>query len=191
MNAGNVWTGEARECARTQPALGSLSARELKTPRTPQGRLQTGGRASTSTAAAAAATGGAGSLPLGQLSAQNPLSSFLLMPQLAPKKKPSTPKALPSPSGGPRTPSHHGGGTTPKPSAHAHASRVAVRSGGSGAAANILGLPFAELRKRYLVTPDELGRGRFGVIHVCIDRASGDRLACKTISKDKLRGGRA
>ena len=33
----------------------------------------------------------------------------------------------------------------------------------------------------------ELGRGEFGVTYLCTDRASGEALACKSISKKKLR----
>lgn len=34
---------------------------------------------------------------------------------------------------------------------------------------------------------DELGRGEFGVTYVCTDKSSGQVLACKSISKNKLR----
>jgi calcium-dependent protein kinase len=33
----------------------------------------------------------------------------------------------------------------------------------------------------------ELGRGEFGITFLCTDRASGEALACKSISKKKLR----
>ncbi|XP_047313751.1 calcium-dependent protein kinase 32-like [Impatiens glandulifera] len=34
---------------------------------------------------------------------------------------------------------------------------------------------------------NELGRGEFGVTYLCIDKSSGENLACKSISKNKLR----
>ncbi|WOL16916.1 calcium-dependent protein kinase 20 [Canna indica] len=34
---------------------------------------------------------------------------------------------------------------------------------------------------------EELGRGEFGVTYLCVDKATGDRFACKSISKKKLR----
>ncbi|CAI0425355.1 unnamed protein product [Linum tenue] len=42
------------------------------------------------------------------------------------------------------------------------------------------------IEERYLVDR-ELGRGEFGVTYLCIDRESRDLLACKSISKRKLR----
>ncbi|CAI5532779.1 unnamed protein product, partial [Closterium sp. Naga37s-1] len=51
---------------------------------------------------------------------------------------------------------------------------------------NILKRPFADVRESYKVDKNELGRGRFGVIRACVDRVTGERLACKTISKGML-----
>ncbi|KAG0455585.1 hypothetical protein HPP92_024573 [Vanilla planifolia] len=34
---------------------------------------------------------------------------------------------------------------------------------------------------------DELGRGEFGITHLCIDKDNGEKFACKSISKKKLR----
>ncbi|PKU67785.1 calcium-dependent protein kinase 20-like [Dendrobium catenatum] len=34
---------------------------------------------------------------------------------------------------------------------------------------------------------DELGRGEFGITYLCIDKATGEKFACKSISKKKLR----
>ncbi|KAL5206872.1 hypothetical protein ABZP36_035081 [Zizania latifolia] len=43
-----------------------------------------------------------------------------------------------------------------------------------------------EMRRRYTVG-EELGRGEFGVTRRCTDAATGEQLACKSISKRKLR----
>ena len=50
---------------------------------------------------------------------------------------------------------------------------------------NILKKPYADIRDRY-VFGRELGRGQFGVIRLCIDKRTGEALACKLISKSKL-----
>nr|XP_033510733.1 calcium-dependent protein kinase 13-like isoform X2 [Nicotiana tomentosiformis] len=42
------------------------------------------------------------------------------------------------------------------------------------------------IEERYIIDR-ELGRGEFGVTYLCIDRSSRDELACKSISKRKLR----
>ncbi|CAI5482878.1 unnamed protein product [Closterium sp. Yama58-4] len=68
----------------------------------------------------------------------------------------------------------------------------AEKAGDGGQAAlqqvlvNILKRPFADVRESYKVDKSELGRGRFGVIRACVDRVTGERLACKTISKGML-----
>ncbi|EFJ21060.1 calcium dependent protein kinase 17 [Selaginella moellendorffii] len=51
--------------------------------------------------------------------------------------------------------------------------------------ANVLGKPLEDVRAMY-VLGRELGRGQFGVTHLCTDRASGKTYACKTIAKRKL-----
>ncbi|CAH8388952.1 unnamed protein product [Eruca vesicaria subsp. sativa] len=43
----------------------------------------------------------------------------------------------------------------------------------------------SNLRDRY-VLGEQLGWGQFGVIRVCSDKLTGERLACKSISKDRL-----
>ncbi|XP_041027861.1 calcium-dependent protein kinase 13 [Juglans microcarpa x Juglans regia] len=50
----------------------------------------------------------------------------------------------------------------------------------------LTGLPKENIEERYLVDR-ELGRGEFGVTYLCIDRESRELLACKSISKRKLR----
>ncbi|KAK3445042.1 hypothetical protein EUGRSUZ_A00519 [Eucalyptus grandis] len=58
--------------------------------------------------------------------------------------------------------------------------------GGGGAVAVLAGVQKENIEERYLIDR-ELGRGEFGVTYLCIDRASRDLLACKSISKRKLR----
>lgn len=48
------------------------------------------------------------------------------------------------------------------------------------------GVPKENIEEKYLVDR-ELGRGEFGVTYLCIDRQTRDLLACKSISKRKLR----
>ncbi|XP_015897254.1 calcium-dependent protein kinase 13 isoform X1 [Ziziphus jujuba] len=48
------------------------------------------------------------------------------------------------------------------------------------------GVPKENIEEKYLVDR-ELGRGEFGVTYLCIDRQSRELLACKSISKRKLR----
>lgn len=60
-----------------------------------------------------------------------------------------------------------------------------VRQDGPGD--NVLQRPFANVREKYQLQMEELGRGRFGVIRVCLDRKTGEKLACKSISKARLK----
>lgn len=50
----------------------------------------------------------------------------------------------------------------------------------------LTGVPKENIEDKYLVDR-ELGRGEFGVTYLCIDRDSRELLACKSISKRKLR----
>ncbi|XP_062182617.1 calcium-dependent protein kinase 25-like [Phragmites australis] len=49
----------------------------------------------------------------------------------------------------------------------------------------VLGRPMEDVRATYSVGK-ELGRGQFGVTHLCTHKATGEKLACKTIAKRKL-----
>jgi calcium-dependent protein kinase len=49
----------------------------------------------------------------------------------------------------------------------------------------VLGRPMEDVRTTYSMGK-ELGRGQFGVTHLCTHRATGEKLACKTIAKRKL-----
>ncbi|XP_060216113.1 calcium-dependent protein kinase 17-like [Lycium barbarum] len=49
----------------------------------------------------------------------------------------------------------------------------------------VLGRPMEDVRKTYSIGK-ELGRGQFGVTHLCTHKQTGDQFACKTIAKRKL-----
>ncbi|XP_064966166.1 calcium-dependent protein kinase 2-like isoform X2 [Musa acuminata AAA Group] len=49
----------------------------------------------------------------------------------------------------------------------------------------VLGRPMEDVRATYSLGK-ELGRGQFGVTHLCTHKATGDKYACKTIAKRKL-----
>ncbi|XP_047316702.1 calcium-dependent protein kinase 17-like [Impatiens glandulifera] len=61
-------------------------------------------------------------------------------------------------------------------------------SGKSGKPAQIgpvLGRPMEDIKSTYTIGK-ELGRGQFGVTHLCTNKATGEQFACKTIAKRKL-----
>ncbi|KAF5775174.1 putative protein kinase CAMK-CDPK family [Helianthus annuus] len=49
----------------------------------------------------------------------------------------------------------------------------------------VLGRPMEDVRTGYTIGK-ELGRGQFGVTHLCTSKQTGEQLACKTIAKRKL-----
>ncbi|KAK3032389.1 hypothetical protein RJ639_037107 [Escallonia herrerae] len=49
----------------------------------------------------------------------------------------------------------------------------------------VLGRPMEDVRSYYTIGK-ELGRGQFGVTHLCTHKQSGEQFACKTIAKRKL-----
>ncbi|KAI7742197.1 hypothetical protein M8C21_017753 [Ambrosia artemisiifolia] len=49
----------------------------------------------------------------------------------------------------------------------------------------VLGRPMEDVRSLYTIGK-ELGRGQFGVTHLCTCKSSGEQFACKTIAKRKL-----
>ncbi|KAJ1274051.1 hypothetical protein BS78_05G033400 [Paspalum vaginatum] len=55
----------------------------------------------------------------------------------------------------------------------------------AAAVGTVLGRPMEDVRATYSMGK-ELGRGQFGVTHLCTHRATGEKLACKTIAKRKL-----
>ncbi|RDX70058.1 Calcium-dependent protein kinase 17, partial [Mucuna pruriens] len=59
------------------------------------------------------------------------------------------------------------------------------KSSKPGAMGPVLGRPMEDVRATYTIGK-ELGRGQFGVTHLCTDKATGQQFACKTIAKRKL-----
>ncbi|EEC67625.1 hypothetical protein OsI_35012 [Oryza sativa Indica Group] len=55
----------------------------------------------------------------------------------------------------------------------------------AGPIGEVLERPMEEVRTTYSIGK-ELGRGQFGVTHLCTHKATGEKLACKTIAKRKL-----
>ncbi|KAK4492336.1 hypothetical protein RD792_003140 [Penstemon davidsonii] len=49
----------------------------------------------------------------------------------------------------------------------------------------VLGRPMEDVRSTYTIGK-ELGRGQFGVTHLCTNKQTGEQFACKTIAKRKL-----
>ena len=49
----------------------------------------------------------------------------------------------------------------------------------------VLGRPMEDVRSLYTIGK-ELGRGQFGVTHLCTNKQTGEQFACKTIAKRKL-----
>ncbi|PNY01494.1 calcium-dependent protein kinase 17-like protein, partial [Trifolium pratense] len=70
--------------------------------------------------------------------------------------------------------------TTPPPS-----SKPASKSSKPAAMGPVLGRPMEDVKATYSMGK-ELGRGQFGVTHLCTHKATGKQYACKTIAKRKL-----
>lgn len=64
--------------------------------------------------------------------------------------------------------------------------RAQVLQQQSPSMACVLRKPFCDMREFFEVSSKVLGSGNFGVIRACIDLQTGERFACKTISKKKL-----
>ncbi|CAI5505194.1 unnamed protein product [Closterium sp. Naga37s-1] len=62
-------------------------------------------------------------------------------------------------------------------------------TGSAGIAARMLPFATAPLESVYAVAREELGRGEFGVVRTCMQRATGQLLACKSVDKARLREG--
>jgi calcium-dependent protein kinase len=74
-----------------------------------------------------------------------------------------------------------------KSSGHDHARKSSAAAGAGKKVVTVLNDVSKEnIEEKYMVDR-ELGRGEFGVTYLCIDRSSRELLACKSISKRKLR----
>lgn len=59
------------------------------------------------------------------------------------------------------------------------------KSGKPSPIGTVLGRPMEDVRTGYTIGK-ELGRGQFGVTHLCTNKQTGEQFACKTIAKRKL-----
>ncbi|KAF8395709.1 hypothetical protein HHK36_019659 [Tetracentron sinense] len=73
----------------------------------------------------------------------------------------------------------------PKPLAYVAASGSPPKHSKQAAIGHVLGRPMEEVRSVYTIGK-ELGRGQFGVTHLCTHKGTGEQFACKTIAKRKL-----
>ncbi|XP_022756702.1 calcium-dependent protein kinase 34 isoform X1 [Durio zibethinus] len=74
------------------------------------------------------------------------------------------------------------------PTSHAQASTSPAASSKPSKPTTIgpvLGRPMEDIKSTYNIGK-ELGRGQFGVTHLCTNKATGEQFACKTIAKRKL-----
>ncbi|KAI3692670.1 hypothetical protein L6452_32491 [Arctium lappa] len=60
-----------------------------------------------------------------------------------------------------------------------------TKSGRPSPIGTVLGRPMEDVRTLYTIGK-ELGRGQFGVTHLCTNKQTGEQFACKTIAKRKL-----
>ncbi|XP_065877895.1 calcium-dependent protein kinase 17-like [Euphorbia lathyris] len=67
--------------------------------------------------------------------------------------------------------------TSPSPSTNKQSKGAAIGS--------VLGRPMEDVKSIYSMGK-ELGRGQFGVTHLCTNKTTGEQFACKTIAKRKL-----
>lgn len=71
------------------------------------------------------------------------------------------------------------------PSSSAPASSGSTKPSKPAVIGPVLGRPMEDVRTLYSIGK-ELGRGQFGVTHLCTSKATGEQFACKTIAKRKL-----
>ncbi|XP_060197219.1 calcium-dependent protein kinase 34-like [Lycium barbarum] len=72
--------------------------------------------------------------------------------------------------------------TTPPPTSPSPSSTKPTKQSPIGP---VLGRPMEDVRTTYTIGK-ELGRGQFGVTHLCTHKQTGEQFACKTIAKRKL-----
>ena len=71
------------------------------------------------------------------------------------------------------------------PPRHAQASPSPGASSKPTSTGPVLGRPMEDIKSTYNIGK-ELGRGQFGVTHLCTNKLTGEQFACKTIAKRKL-----
>lgn len=77
------------------------------------------------------------------------------------------------------------GSTTPPKASPAASPQPSHKASKAAPIGPVLGRPMEEVRSIYTIGK-ELGRGQFGVTHLCTNKATGEQFACKTIAKRKL-----
>ena len=55
------------------------------------------------------------------------------------------------------------------------------------AGVKVLPIPTGSILDNFLFFKEQLGRGQYGIVSTCIHKCTGVVLACKTISKAKLK----
>ncbi|KAH7667305.1 Non-specific serine/threonine protein kinase protein [Dioscorea alata] len=93
-------------------------------------------------------------------------------PQADPPADPPPPSDPPNSTASPHKPS-----PPPSSTARPHTKPAAIGP--------VLGRPMEDIRATYSIGK-ELGRGQFGITHLCTHKATGEQFACKTIAKRKL-----
>ncbi|XP_062083594.1 calcium-dependent protein kinase 17-like [Humulus lupulus] len=81
--------------------------------------------------------------------------------------------------------SHNAGAPNNKPNNQPAAPAGSTKNSKPAPIGTVLGRPMEDVRSTYNVGK-ELGRGQFGVTHLCTHKVSGEQFACKTIAKRKL-----
>ncbi|MBA0578892.1 hypothetical protein Gorai_021163, partial [Gossypium raimondii] len=76
-------------------------------------------------------------------------------------------------------------GDAPKQAEGSPPSGGASSNSMSDSIGNVLGRPMEDIKATYTIGK-ELGRGQFGVTHLCTHKTTGEQFACKTITKRKL-----
>lgn len=87
-----------------------------------------------------------------------------------------------------QTGSHNPNGTgshSPIPDQNPSSPSPSINTAKPGPIGPVLGRPMEDVKKTYSIGK-ELGRGQFGITHLCTHKITGEQFACKTIAKRKL-----
>ncbi|GLU18906.1 hypothetical protein SLE2022_351830 [Rubroshorea leprosula] len=74
---------------------------------------------------------------------------------------------------------------TPKPLPPSPSPGTSSKAAKSSPIGTVLGRPMEDVKSTYSIGK-ELGRGQFGITHLCTHKVTGEQYACKTIAKRKL-----
>lgn len=92
---------------------------------------------------------------------------------------PSSESEDPVPANGTPNPDAGVPGTAPSPK------KAPAPQTKPGPIGNVLGRPMEDVKNTYTIGK-ELGRGQFGITHLCTHKVTGEKFACKIIAKRKL-----